>query len=211
MIGSAPVPPPNRFSKTQAPTNHNVSRTDCNRGKSPTLEIKIWRLRRECGEKWENICNQIRYAEGYDSAHKEMGWKLNGPTTRMTRRTMRISYTWQQDVKEINFLSGRMIAGSLPTEALCGTHPGNPAISSSRVGANAYKIAQGQSVARQNKSSGPVQPLDAARASRPLDRDVRSTRELKIGVLKYLQSQSNSGLVRLKDVSSALDDLLKDK
>ena len=124
---------------------------------------------------------------------------------------MRISYTWQQEVKEIDFLSGRIIAGSLPTEALCDTHPGNPAISSSRVGANAYKIAQGQNVARQNKPSGPVQPLDAARANRPLERDLRSTRELKIGVLKHLQSQSNSGLVRLKDVSSALDDLLKDK
>ena len=211
MIGSAPCTPRNRFSKTRLSPNHNVSRTDCNHRKSPTLEIEIWRLRRECGEKWENICNQIRYAKGYDSAHKEMGWKLNGPALRMTRRTMRISYTWQQDVKEIDFLSGRMIAGSLPTEALCDTHPGNPAISSSRVGANAYKIAQGQSVARAKKPSGLVESLDAARANRPLDRDVRSTRELKIGVLKYLQSQSNSGLVRLKDVSSALDDLLRDK
>ena len=129
----------------------------------------------------------------------------------MTRRTLRISYTWQQDVKEIDFLSGRTINGSLTTEAFRDTNPGKPYISSSRVGAKAYKIAQGQNVARQKNTSVSVEPLDAATTNKPLDRDLRSKRELKISVLKHLQSQSNSGLVRLKDVSSALDDVLKDK
>ena len=37
----------------------------------------------------------------------------------------------------------------------------------------------------------------------------KSAKELKVSILKSLQNQSNSGTVRIRDVASALDDVLR--
>ncbi|MDF1718171.1 MAG: hypothetical protein P1U75_16065 [Antarcticimicrobium sp.] len=37
----------------------------------------------------------------------------------------------------------------------------------------------------------------------------KSAKELKVSILKSLQNQSNSGTVRIRDVATALDDVLR--
>lgn len=83
----------------------------------------------------------------------------------------------------------------------------NPTISSKLLGVSAYQKASGQSVERK-----PVARARPAAKPAPAQRSVvsrQSTKEKKISVLKSLQTQSNSGMVKMRDVASALDDLLK--
>ena len=87
----------------------------------------------------------------------------------------------------------------------------NPTISSTLLGVSAYQKASGQSVGRKPMTGAKpvVKPVaKPARAKRPVV-SRQSTKEKKISVLKSLQTQSNSGMVKMRDVASALDDLLK--
>ncbi|MBM1310539.1 hypothetical protein JQT66_10205 [Sulfitobacter mediterraneus] len=88
----------------------------------------------------------------------------------------------------------------------------NPTISSTLLGVSAYQKASGRSAERKplaaaNRQAKPA-PAKAAPAKRPAV-SRQSTKEKKISVLKSLQTQSNSGMVKMRDVASALDDLLK--
>lgn len=85
-------------------------------------------------------------------------------------------------------------------------------ISSTRLGINAYRKAQGGAAAKapmpQTARTMP-NPVRKPRSEPAPAPSKRETKELKISVLRSLQAQSNSGLVRIRDVSSALDDVLK--
>jgi hypothetical protein len=83
----------------------------------------------------------------------------------------------------------------------------NPTISSTLLGVSAYQKASGRYVERK-----PVAAANQAAKPAPAKRPAvsrQSTKEKKISVLKSLQTQSNSGMVKMRDVASALDDLLK--
>ena len=85
-----------------------------------------------------------------------------------------------------------------------------PAIASAMLGLSAYQKAQGP---RPMRAAVPSKPVKAYRAAaKPSAKAVppaKVTKEIKMSVLKSLHAQSNAGLVKIRDVSSALDDLLK--
>ena len=82
-----------------------------------------------------------------------------------------------------------------------------PRISSKKLGIHAYERALGRRSAP--RPAAPVMsPRHSAPAAHP-QRSEKATRELKVSVLKSLQNQSNAGLVKMRDVASALDDHLK--
>jgi len=85
-----------------------------------------------------------------------------------------------------------------------------PAISSALLGMNAYQKAQGPRPMRAAMASKPAKAYRAAAKSgaKPAQ-PAKVTKEIKMSVLKSLHAQSNAGLVKIRDVSSALDDLLK--
>lgn len=84
-----------------------------------------------------------------------------------------------------------------------------PAISSTLLGMNAYAKAAGRGRVQTPRVNS------AERIAKPMqeriqpERSKKDTKEMKISVLKSLQAQSNAGLVKIRDVSSALDDILK--
>ncbi|MFT6676675.1 MAG: hypothetical protein ACJAVM_002880 [Sulfitobacter sp.] len=82
-----------------------------------------------------------------------------------------------------------------------------PTISSALLGLNAYQQATGQR-RDPGRVPHPAQAKPASNSYRSV-RSKQSTKEIKISVLKSLQAQSNSGLVKMRDVSSALDALLR--
>jgi len=84
-----------------------------------------------------------------------------------------------------------------------------PVISSALLGLHAYQRAQGRPVGKLSDAKGiRVRRPDPSEAplSPPVD---RSAREMKVSMLRTLQAQSNAGLVNIRDVSSALDKMLK--
>ena len=88
-----------------------------------------------------------------------------------------------------------------------------PAIASALLGLTAYQRAQGARPLR----AAPVKPVASAATYAPNRakpaatpaRPAKATKEIKMSVLKSLHAQSNAGMVTIRDVSSALDDLLK--
>ena len=84
-----------------------------------------------------------------------------------------------------------------------------PAISSQRLGINAYEKAQMRNPV-QRSANHAVLPVTAPKKDNVGRTPSKAeTKELKMSVLKSLQNQSNSGLVNIRDVATALDSLLK--
>lgn len=81
-----------------------------------------------------------------------------------------------------------------------------PVISSALLGLHAYQRAQG-------RPTGKLSDAKTYRVRKPEplvpSAPEVSVKEKKISVLKSLQAQSNSGFVKMRDVSTALDTLLK--
>ncbi|MGC1506748.1 MAG: hypothetical protein WA782_21735 [Sulfitobacter sp.] len=84
-----------------------------------------------------------------------------------------------------------------------------PVTLSQNICVNAYKKAQSNGPAR--KLAGPVvqpktepSPSNAGKVA-----SKKATKELKVSVLSSLQSQSNAGTVKIRDVAVALDRILK--
>ncbi|MDF3415459.1 MULTISPECIES: hypothetical protein [unclassified Sulfitobacter] len=74
---------------------------------------------------------------------------------------------------------------------------------------NAYKKAQSNG-AYQSRTGAVVQPVKAQANRAPVTAGSRkTTKELKVSVLSSLQSQSNAGTVKIRDVAVALDRILK--
>ncbi|NNK17494.1 MAG: hypothetical protein HKP51_11400 [Sulfitobacter sp.] len=85
-----------------------------------------------------------------------------------------------------------------------------PAISSALLGMTAYQKAQGPRPMRAAVPSKTAKKVrTAAKSSTKAVPPSKVTKEIKMSVLKSLHAQSNAGLVKIRDVSSALDDLLK--
>jgi hypothetical protein len=87
-------------------------------------------------------------------------------------------------------------------------------ISSTLLGLNAYAKAQGKMPAAKLPAAKHRAYVPPRAKPQSPDRVVearskKDTKEMKLSVLKSLQAQSNSGLVKIRDVSSALDALLK--
>jgi hypothetical protein len=94
-------------------------------------------------------------------------------------------------------------------------------ISSKLLGVTAYQAAQGHKPARKFPAhraeiigTPAPQPkhraAPASTARRPAAaQDDLASKEIKISLLKSLQGRSNSGMVKIRDVASALDSLLK--
>ena len=84
-----------------------------------------------------------------------------------------------------------------------------PAISSALLGITAYEQAQGRQPAHGLRMQAAGRLKGARSTHTDPKRSERSSKELKVSVLKSLQTQSNSGMVKIRDVASALDALLK--
>lgn len=89
-------------------------------------------------------------------------------------------------------------------------------LSSALLGLHAYQRAQGRPTGKLSDAKGmrvrrPDQPVAPIRdmAVPQTTADETTVREKKVSMLKSLQAQSNAGLVKIRDVSSALDELLK--
>ena len=82
-------------------------------------------------------------------------------------------------------------------------------ISSMRLGIDAYRKAQGSkqaAIALPKAAQATAKPNQATKANL---QPGTSVRELKSQVLKSLHTQSNSGMVSMRDVAVALDRILK--
>jgi len=78
-----------------------------------------------------------------------------------------------------------------------------PTIASIQLGLSAYEAAKGNRVrpgSRRSSGSPVLQPKKMSG---------KSAKELKVSILKSLQNRSNSGTVRIRDVATALDDVLR--
>ena len=84
-----------------------------------------------------------------------------------------------------------------------------PTIASIQLGLSAYEAAKGNRIrpgSRLSSGSPTLQPMKNA-VSPSLSG--KSAKELNVSILKSLQNQSNSGTVRIRDVATALDDVLR--
>jgi len=84
-----------------------------------------------------------------------------------------------------------------------------PEIASIHLGLSAYEAAKGNRLrprSRLSPGSPALQPMKNAVSPSVSG---KSAKELKVSILKSLQNQSNSGTVRIRDVASALDDVLR--
>ena len=82
-------------------------------------------------------------------------------------------------------------------------------ISSMRLGMDAYRKAQGSQQAALALPKAAHMMAKADRAPKASVKQGPSVREMKSQVLKSLHTQSNSGMVSMRDVAVALDDMLK--
>ncbi|WP_353350604.1 hypothetical protein [Aquicoccus sp. SU-CL01552] len=84
-----------------------------------------------------------------------------------------------------------------------------PTIASIHLGLSAYETAMGNRIRPKSRRSSGSSPLQPMNISVPSSMSGKSAKELKVSILKSLQNQSNSGTVRIRDVASALDDVLR--
>lgn len=84
-----------------------------------------------------------------------------------------------------------------------------PTIFSQRLGISAYKNAQKRHPAREKTDPANYATDDPVQGNLSREPSKRAKKELKFSVLSSLQSQSNSGLVNIRDVAAALDRILK--
>ncbi len=84
-----------------------------------------------------------------------------------------------------------------------------PSISSQRLGIKAYEKSRMHYPTRKpaHRAVDAMSEQSKVSLGKPLPK--RVTKEMKISFLKSLQSQSNSGLVKIRDVAEALDYFLK--
>lgn len=81
-----------------------------------------------------------------------------------------------------------------------------PVISSALLGLHAYQRAQGRPMGKLSDAKG----MRVRAPDKPAIRETGvSAKEQRLSVLRSLQAQSNAGLVKMRDVSTALDALLK--
>lgn len=89
-----------------------------------------------------------------------------------------------------------------------------PAIASALLGLTAYQKASGARPLRAAaplKSSVPPSAKVIQERAKAASTNPAKVKEIKMSVLKSLHAQSNAGMVTIKDVSSILDDLLKNR
>ena len=84
-----------------------------------------------------------------------------------------------------------------------------PTIASIHLGLSAYEAAKGNRIRPRSRLSSGAPALHPKKISVPSSVSGKSAKELKVSILKSLQNQSNSGMVRIRDVASALDDVLR--
>lgn len=84
-----------------------------------------------------------------------------------------------------------------------------PTIYSQRLGISAYKNAQMRHPASKKTDPANYTTNELVQANLSRKPSKKATKELKFSVLRSLQSQSNSGLVNIRDVAVALDRILK--
>ena len=84
-------------------------------------------------------------------------------------------------------------------------------ISSLYLGISAYEAAKGGRSASKQSSKAVHPPIEVRAAPKKLVASEQQQKEMKLAVLKSLHNQSNSGMVRIRDVASALDAHFKNK
>ena len=84
-----------------------------------------------------------------------------------------------------------------------------PTIASIQLGLSAYEAAKGNRIRPRSRRSPGSPALHPMKISVPSGMSGKSAKELKVSILKSLQNQSNSGTVRIRDVATALDDVLR--
>ena len=84
-----------------------------------------------------------------------------------------------------------------------------PTIASIQLGLSAYEAAKGNRIRPRSRRSSGSPALQPMKISVPSSMSGKSAKELKVSILKSLQNQSNSGTVRIRDVATALDDVLR--
>ncbi|WP_300245097.1 hypothetical protein [Antarcticimicrobium sp.] len=84
-----------------------------------------------------------------------------------------------------------------------------PTIASIQLGLSAYEAAKGNRIRPRSRRSPGSPALQPMKISVPSGMSGKSAKELKVSILKSLQNQSNSGTVRIRDVATALDDVLR--
>lgn len=84
-----------------------------------------------------------------------------------------------------------------------------PTIASIQLGLSAYEAAKGNRIRPRSRHSSGSPALQPMNIPVPPGMSGKSVKELKVSILKSLQNQSNSGTVRIRDVATALDDVLR--
>jgi hypothetical protein len=93
------------------------------------------------------------------------------------------------------------------TEAVARSVPENiPCVNSNH---NSYKAYQIKSQSRSgNQNTSKAETITSRRSEPPADPKAQVTKALKLSIIKKLHRNSNAGLVSIRDVSKAVDEIL---
>lgn len=83
-------------------------------------------------------------------------------------------------------------------------------VASARLGINAYQVAQGRSANSKRCVVAKAAQPEKHVPDDPVLRSEASIKKVKFSILKALHAQSNAGSVNLRDVSSAIDKILRE-